>query len=68
MQQVNVINLEELHRFLRREGPITPGCLTAIQGEPTFFFFSGVMSWQTLQLKEAWTVNHVIYGFLIQPL
>lgn len=26
-----VIDLEELHRFLRREGPITPGCLTAIQ-------------------------------------
>ncbi|KAK3836299.1 MAG: Piwi domain-containing protein [Linnemannia gamsii] len=26
-----VIELEELHRFLRREGPITPACLTAIQ-------------------------------------
>ncbi|KAG0321603.1 Protein argonaute 10 [Linnemannia gamsii] len=29
--KANVIELEELHRFLRREGPITPGCLTAIQ-------------------------------------
>ena|SRR5690554_1424806 len=27
------IELEELHRFLRREGPITPGCFTAIQGK-----------------------------------
>ncbi|KAG0205476.1 Protein argonaute 10 [Mortierella sp. GBA30] len=25
------IELEELHRFIRREGPITPGCFTAIQ-------------------------------------
>ncbi|OAQ28263.1 Piwi-domain-containing protein [Linnemannia elongata AG-77] len=29
--RANVIELEELHRFLRREGPITSGCLTAIQ-------------------------------------
>ncbi|KAF9120015.1 Eukaryotic translation initiation factor 2C [Mortierella sp. 14UC] len=26
-----VIELEELHRFLRREGPVTPACFTAIQ-------------------------------------
>ncbi|KAF9346601.1 eukaryotic translation initiation factor 2C, 2 [Mortierella sp. NVP85] len=31
MVQVNVIYLDELHRFLRREGPITSGCLIAIQ-------------------------------------
>ncbi|KAG0001210.1 Protein argonaute 10 [Modicella reniformis] len=31
MNRIAVINLEELHRFLRREGPITPGCITAIQ-------------------------------------
>ncbi|KAI8359267.1 Piwi domain-containing protein [Mortierella sp. GBAus27b] len=27
----NVIQLEELHRFLRREGPFTAGCQTALQ-------------------------------------
>ncbi|KAF9089788.1 Protein argonaute 10 [Mortierella sp. AD031] len=26
-----VIQLEELHRFLRREGPVTPACFTALQ-------------------------------------
>ncbi|KAK3807380.1 MAG: Piwi domain-containing protein [Benniella sp.] len=31
ISKVAAINLEELHRFLRREGPVTPGCLTAIQ-------------------------------------
>jgi eukaryotic translation initiation factor 2C len=29
--KANVIQLEELHRFLRREGPVTPACFTAIQ-------------------------------------
>ncbi|KAF9409905.1 Eukaryotic translation initiation factor 2C [Podila epigama] len=28
---VNRIELEELHRFLSRQGPLTPSCLTAIQ-------------------------------------
>lgn len=27
------IELEELHRFIRREGPLTSSCLTAIQGK-----------------------------------
>lgn len=30
--RVATIELEELHRFLRREGPITPSCYQAIQG------------------------------------
>jgi hypothetical protein len=30
--RVAKIELEELHRFLNREGPVTPSCFTAIQG------------------------------------
>ncbi|KAG0358543.1 Eukaryotic translation initiation factor 2C, partial [Gamsiella multidivaricata] len=32
INRVARIDLEELHRFLRRQGPVTPGCFTAIQG------------------------------------
>lgn len=32
ISRVARIDLEELHRFIRREGPVTPACFTAIQG------------------------------------
>lgn len=32
ISRVARIDLEELHRFIRKEGPVTPACFTAIQG------------------------------------
>lgn len=33
ISRVAVIDLRELHKFLRRDGPLTNACMTAIQGQ-----------------------------------
>lgn len=45
ISRVARIDLEELHRFIRKEGPMTPACFTAIQGNTPLSNLVLVYSW-----------------------